>query len=292
MKKIIFFLLFPLFIQAQDFLTTIHFQDTLGNIDSVQVGYDITATAFVDPIFGEMDIQDIPLHDSLDIRLAQVNLNLLECEYMYVNTSLEAITYYSKIDILPRNCEGYDTNTSINNGILPFTTILIKNDYLPLKMKWDSLQFTNICESASLVTDWHPGIWFDAICADVTLPRTMLSEQNEVWINTPSGIQIENQFGDTLSMFFLAIIPDFLDNISLLKEENIKVFPNPSTNVLFIEGLENTNFRIEIYDAIGQKKITTDDSKIDISTWENGMYYLQVLTKEGQQVIRKFIKTK
>ena len=100
MKKIIFFLLFPLFIQAQDFLTTIHFQDTLGNIDSVQVGYDITATAFVDPIFGEMDIQDIPLHDSLDIRLAQVNLNLLECEYMYVNTSLEAITYYSKIDIL------------------------------------------------------------------------------------------------------------------------------------------------------------------------------------------------
>ncbi len=55
----------------------------MGNIDTLKIGYDISATYEVDAAFGELDIQDISFHDSLDTRLAQIDHGLyLNCDFL------------------------------------------------------------------------------------------------------------------------------------------------------------------------------------------------------------------
>ncbi len=87
MKNILFFLLCSLSLNAQEFSTALVLSDTLGNIDTLKIGYDISATYEVDAAFGELDIQDISFHDSLDTRLAQIDHGL------YFNCDFSTFTY-------------------------------------------------------------------------------------------------------------------------------------------------------------------------------------------------------
>jgi hypothetical protein len=70
----------------------------------------------------------------------------------------------------------------------------------------------------------------------------------------------------------------------------IKIFPNPATTTLTIDGL-STKAISEIYDISGKLLLTNqlNTNQIDINGLANGMYFIKLTTKEGSAV-RKFVK--
>ncbi len=86
-----------------------------------------------------------------------------------------------------------------------------------------------------------------------------------------------------------------VDN-NILLENNIKIYPNPLKEILFIETKNlNTSFQIEILNTIGQTlesyNISEKQGKIskNISYLENGIYFIRVTVGQKTEVFR-FLK--
>ena len=75
----------------------------------------------------------------------------------------------------------------------------------------------------------------------------------------------------------------FVEDCSLVDEnptKNIKIYPNPASDVIHIEGLENGNHQIYIYDMLGKVVCSaqTSDSnmEINITHLPDGMYIVKI----------------
>jgi hypothetical protein len=75
-----------------------------------------------------------------------------------------------------------------------------------------------------------------------------------------------------------------------LQHENIKMYPNPANEILYIEGWEN-NIPAAIYDLEGRwvQNGFIKDGQLDVSLLNQGMYFIKLTTGEGS-VVRKFVK--
>ena len=116
---------------------------------------------------------------------------------------------------------------------------------------------------------------------DVYLPETT-AYFIQVWNNDASGRNTDiNEFEITLLDATLSN-----DNFDL---ENLKVFPNPVSDILHVENNGNINLMLEVFSSLGQKIMSSSINKIDISTLSSGIYFLHVISDENR-VIRKIIK--
>ncbi len=81
-------------------------------------------------------------------------------------------------------------------------------------------------------------------------------------------------------------------------EDFAKVYPNPTSNLLFIELIDTENATFQLFDALGKILIDTKStemkSSIDLSAFATGNYYLVVKndTKQTQKMSFKIQKTK
>ena len=128
------------------------------------------------------------------------------------------------------------------------------------------------------------------------------ADQEEVYLSSPTGILIDAvHYVNMPSDLGYARVPNgygimqyqqhtFLSNnqpFTAINSEFIKskieVFPNPSKSSITITGTEFSSYIINI---MGQQIYSfKGDQKIDISSWNNGVYFL----KSGDSVV-KFIK--
>lgn len=80
---------------------------------------------------------------------------------------------------------------------------------------------------------------------------------------------------------------------SSLKQNNISIFPNPTSGVIELENNSNV-IKIEIFDIVGKCVLTHNfisiNHKIDVSTLQKGNYILKAYSKNKQYSISKFIK--
>lgn len=88
--------------------------------------------------------------------------------------------------------------------------------------------------------------------------------------------------------------PNFTSTNITNYSSGVHVFPNPALNEVTIEG-ELTNFKIEMYDAMGRlhQTIQTDKkaTKIDISLWPKGLYLMKIINTENKLVeIQNLVK--
>ena len=83
----------------------------------------------------------------------------------------------------------------------------------------------------------------------------------------------------------------FVPNVGLSENtlsQNIKLFPNPVTEKLFIEGLTEAN--VKVINLVGEMIIEKNNANsIDVSSLNSGIYFLQITSGNTQSVI-KFIK--
>lgn len=70
----------------------------------------------------------------------------------------------------------------------------------------------------------------------------------------------------------------------LLLDNNIRVYPNPASDKLFIDGISANSYLV-IFDATGKlvsaSLLRKDNSNITISSYENGMYFYQAVDMAG-----------
>ena len=71
---------------------------------------------------------------------------------------------------------------------------------------------------------------------------------------------------------------------------DIKIYPNPTNNIINISSKSTMN-SIALYDIYGKLMIkqNTETASIDISTFSNGVYFLEIYsnnTKEVKKVIK------
>lgn len=242
MKSYYFLLIFLIslsILNAQEFSTQFYFTDTLGNQDTVTVGFDPMATLGVDEFFGEVDLKEVPFRNDFEVRVGQVNHEDLGCFpnndplgfHNIDSDQNEIIIRIGKKDYNGISCE----NGNLVYQFFGKTTFFIKNKDLPVKINWDIQVFSNICLSKSFFTDWHPGGWFDVTCGgNVFLEE--INEITELWINEPTNIQIVDRSGDTLSMIHLSLL-DGLTSSSIQAETlpTFQTFPNPAQDQLTIQ---------------------------------------------------------
>jgi hypothetical protein len=95
-----------------------------------------------------------------------------------------------------------------------------------------------------------------------------------------------------------------LDSMSYVGVENLMknedeflVYPNPADGELKIKNAGLRIDKIEIYDMLGQRVFfqpQTSDLKpqimINVSSLQNGIYFLQLKDEKGNKAIRKFVK--
>lgn len=78
----------------------------------------------------------------------------------------------------------------------------------------------------------------------------------------------------------------------------VKVYPNPTSNILFIELIDIENATFQLFDALGKILVDTKSigmkSRIDLSAFAIGNYYLVVKndTNQTQKMSFKIQKTK
>ena len=289
--SIITIILFKLLIvtcNGQEFKTTF-IAESEGVIDSVIIGFDSTATLGVDIQFGESDIIDFTFDSLFEVRTGQINYFEFICESNYQNPDDQSILYMSKVDILPRSCEGWN-ETHTSNGAIPFASLFIKNENLPVLLKWDSNIFQSACLNSSFITDWHPGGWWDATCGNITLQSSFLAEQDSLWIVEQSDGYTIDQNGDTISVFYIVLGIDIIHNVSEQGTQNIEIYPNPINNVINIKHDLLNLKAIKIYNSVGALMLRLEDSKqIMMSEYPNGVYYIMFETEENSY-IKKVLK--
>lgn len=85
----------------------------------------------------------------------------------------------------------------------------------------------------------------------------------------------------------------FLLNTDSFTGNEILIYPNPSSDYISITNPESIHISlIKIIDPVGKiiKTISSNFSKVDVSNLSNGIYMLNIETKEGENFIKNFIK--
>jgi hypothetical protein len=270
---------------AQQFAFNLSFTDSVGNVDSLTYGYDTLATNGIDPAFGETNIISVPLSSSFNVRFSDVFLN-----------GTRNPSHQSKKQIIPNKCPDWllsDFGASIE---------IDANNY-PITLKWDKNLFKDSCRIGTILTDVHPGGWFDTRGRF----RAFLAEKDSVVINYPYYAYL-NAHGKKIGVLWIAFMDSSVYKIpfdpmifesdplsiasSIKQSKSIKTYPNPVKNNLFIESDEIIEV-LELLDIqgkviISQKKIT--NTTIDMSAQVPGLYLLKTRDSKGNTSVKKLLK--
>ncbi|WP_340062969.1 T9SS type A sorting domain-containing protein [Ascidiimonas aurantiaca] len=73
-------------------------------------------------------------------------------------------------------------------------------------------------------------------------------------------------------------------------EDDIKVYPNPTKDIIYINGLESTDWKYSIYDIQGKALMNgiNQDNSIAIKNLKAGIYFLK-LSKNNKKIIKRVI---
>ncbi len=74
------------------------------------------------------------------------------------------------------------------------------------------------------------------------------------------------------------------------KKESVSIYPNPTSEYITISSSKNLiPSTIELYDTYGQMILKTEDNSIDLSDYQNGLYFIRVplLSSETFKVIKQ-----
>jgi hypothetical protein len=124
--------------------------------------------------------------------------------------------------------------------------------------------------------------WLNSIVFDTTVPNF----QQEYLLKACYGFVILGAGNLKLHKYN----PITVVNPVPIQDGDVKVFPNPANNLLFINGL-NQNANVAIYDMTGKLIYNSElcNSQIDVSNFQSGVYMMKIETANGI-VTKKFVK--
>lgn len=74
-------------------------------------------------------------------------------------------------------------------------------------------------------------------------------------------------------------------------QSQFRIYPNPTSDLLFISSERSTKLKITIYNSVGQLLLSQVDSvgRVDVSALIPGIYFVEITSEDGKTV-QKFIK--
>ena len=140
-------------------------------------------------------------------------------------------------------------------------------------------------------------------------PGDSIINNSEIWIDSTTNFQanknnvvvvwpvdasgtVETVNGDSVSVFvnenLLSIEKRFL------RQDYITLFPNPAKDQLFVHYREHKNDleHVGIFNLFGQMIYSSNEntSVINLSNYQPGIYYMELMFKGGNRITKKFIK--
>lgn len=99
-------------------------------------------------------------------------------------------------------------------------------------------------------------------------------------------IEGSGDYGAMAKNLFSIHKPDY--SLDETEASSVIVYPNPANSKVFVEG-ENIA-TVEVYNSFGQKLATvegTENTTVDVASYENGVYLVRVITKEENVTTKK-----
>ena len=151
------------------------------------------------------------------------------------------------------------------------TTTTLENYLGVVTLKYDDADLNGITE-ADLVLELQSS---DGSWTSYT-PSSVDNENNAISYDFTSAVSFKSITASSSSATLTITDDDLLDNI--------RVFPNPTMD--YINIMSPNTYSAEIFNATGQKLISTNKNKIDIRFISNGNYFLKL--KDTKNNIKTF----
>ncbi|MBI2281713.1 MAG: T9SS type A sorting domain-containing protein [Bacteroidetes bacterium] len=119
--------------------------------------------------------------------------------------------------------------------------------------------------------------------------------QNTITTGVQPGKDLFFQYVDEIKNLYTTgnLFCNSTTNVVKVDDKNdVVLFPNPASDKLYINGLENdyiVNIRILAVDGKLIKELTSNTRTIDLNEMETGIYFIEITT-ENNKLIRKIIK--
>ena len=268
--------------QSQEFSFSMYFEDAKSHRDTLVFGYDLIATDSIDSYFHEIDLLGKAFNENFEVRSTD------QFELAYYE-----IPYLVKTQIQQKKCD---------EPVTPFiSAILIKCKYYPMKISWDKNLINNNCASYSLITDWNPGGWFDAIEGGEQGPFFLkdIDSVNLTHIGN-SDFYVFNEAAsiDTVRLLYFTLSSkinyDQIVNVHKELIDSISIFPNPTKDILKIYSFHKSEIEfVKIFDIYGNMKINSKNDLINVASLSEGYYIIQIQIKgNSNKKIDKILKIK
>ncbi|WP_134386720.1 leucine-rich repeat domain-containing protein [Flavobacterium psychrophilum] len=275
MKKLLFFILIPFLGIAHDF--------TANGINYTITSSVAPFTVSVDKNPGFTGVAEIPetvAYNSENYAVTDiVNYAFEDCIRLTSIRIGNAVTSIGDFAFL--NCTGLtsirigDAVTSIGdfafNACTGLTSVTIPNSVTAIRdgafYNCSHLTTVNCHITSPLVINENV---FDAV------------SQSNCALNVPTGTQAVYQAA-AVWKDFSPISGGFLSSNSFAIESNLKIYPNPVSEILNIalqEGLQLE--KVNFYNTLGQLIKTTNHSEINVSSFAKGNYFVEVMTNQGK----------
>lgn len=272
---ILIFLVFPVLVKGQMFEAHLVISDASGNSDTIIIGRDQDASSKIDAIFDEVDITTTPWTNTLEARVGVIDQFELWCGENEETFQPNLVRLLSKKNIYTRDFE-WDENIAI----------LLHAPSYPITISWDPTLFQVNPIKGSIITDWHPGLWFDTQCATLDQPYYSFHSSSSLTLEKPTAVTYLTSENIRLDMLFFTLFPEDI-SVSTDNEEYLELalFPNPTNSRLVtLEFDDEENRHIKIINSSGKiiQEISSHDANQLVQLPNQaGLYYIEIKNQLG-----------
>ncbi len=280
--------------QIPEFQFTLYAMDYFGNIDSVVIGYDSTASLHdtTDTQFGEINITNVPFDSIFEMRVSPFNDD--------PNSSYPHENFQSKKEIAKWTCQ------ETRNYIFSAAFISIRSKNLPIRFEWDKDKFQDTCNHAFAFSEFYEwGLlwnWGQVPHHDLETNGYHVF-YNNIIPHAPYNVYeapIEGGGIDTIYGLTLFIGKEdaigFVSTSSVETDLVAKVFPNPASETLQLK--IPTEFikakTVRVFNINGQEMhhqpIQNYEMDFNISEYSSGIYIYAIENEAGKVIRGKFLK--
>jgi hypothetical protein len=179
------------------------------------------------------------------------DLAILSFSATYEELDYEKYKYTYEIDV-------------VNNGTSVVNTFNVYSDL----QEYNELYFTQINQAFNGILQPNQ---------EVTLQGSFIAKSmSEININIPGADFMFDSYPNDNSGTF-----DLISSTTTDIKSTVSISPNPTTGILNVELSNSDQTTVYVFDIFGRKVLTPNvvNSKIDITSLPNGLFYLQILNK-------------
>ena len=199
----------------------------------------------------------------------------------------KSIGNHTAVKVSSANVDGLITGANYNGN---FLLCGYDGDLIPflIQISFDRAPGDDIFSSGytkeSLITQLGQGSQVEAITS-FKLGKYYISR--EFFSTSVAGIE----FTFPQKLYEFTDARDFLLSIDKNNLENFKVYPNPTSNKLYLNSKKAIK-KVSLFNIVGDKILSfnSDKKEINISHFSKGIYILRIQFKDHKSVVRKIIK--